>query len=221
MKKAASILLAAVLSISCSFGQFFSHPAAPLPTGTETHTPSLTFTPLPPTATFTPTPTLIVLRSPTPVQETEPAPQASITPLALITPNTLTPTLQMKGFLSVFASETEFFKSGQCKPSSVRITAQVADILGVAHVLLFARFKSTTSERTGKWTSIPMGTIGAGTYIHDLYSDEILEDAFFRTAWVEYQIVSTNQFGRELGRTAIFKEKIKMLECIPTPLPQP
>lgn len=219
MKKIYAVLLTIIFLISCSSGQFFAPAVTPSPTSTETRTPSPTSTPLPPTMTFTPTPTLIVLHSPTSLQEITPAPQESITPLALITPNTATPTLQMKGFLSVFASEEEFFKGGRCEPSSVRITAQVGDFLAVAHVLLFVRFKSLTSERASKWTSIPMYTIGAGTYIHDLYTDEMLEDGFFQNAWVEYQIVSTNQFGRELGRTAIFKEKIKMLTCVPTSTP--
>lgn len=219
MKKILIIALIAILLISCAFGQFFGPSAEAVPTSTETHTPPPTATPIPPTVTFTPTPTLIVLSSPTVLPEIETIIESSITPLALITPNTPTPTVQMKGFLSIFASQDEFFKGRQCEPASVKITAQVTDFLAVAHVLLFVRFKSLTSERASKWTNIPMHTIGAGTYVHDLYSDEMLEDGFFQNAWVEYQIVSTNQFGRELGRTAVFKEKIKMLECVPTPIP--
>ncbi|NOH03592.1 MAG: hypothetical protein HND47_17350 [Chloroflexi bacterium] len=125
----------------------------------------------------------------------------------------------MKGFLFVTFTPMEFYKGTKCEPSKVKITAQVQDRDNVKYVLLFARFKSMTSQRTGKWTNIPMETIGAGTYIHDLSSDEILEDAFFQTSWVEFQIVATSQSGRELGRTDIFKGKLKMLECVPTPTP--
>lgn len=123
----------------------------------------------------------------------------------------------MPGFVFVSASVSEIYKSGQCEPSKVKITAQVFDQNAVKYVLLFARFKSLTSQRASKWTNIPMETIGAGTYIHELSSDQMLEDAYFQTSWIEYQIVATTASGKQIGRTDIFKEKVKMLECIPTP----
>jgi hypothetical protein len=64
-----------------------------------------------------------------------------------------------------------------------------------------------------------MSSFGAGTYILDLSSDQMLEDAYFQTAWIEYQIVSTTKSGTEIGRTDIFKERLKMLECVPVPTP--
>ncbi|MCQ3937269.1 MAG: hypothetical protein DPW18_09505 [Chloroflexi bacterium] len=221
MKKIQFFLLLVLLSVSCSLGQFV--PAAPTATATLTNT--VTFTPLPtatpvtPTLTFTPSPTLIGFKTATPTPSITDTPLASDTPTPPVTPDTATPTVQMKGFLFVTVSLPEFYKGTKCEPSKVKITAQVLDRDNVKYVLLFARFKSLTSQRTGKWTNIPMETIGAGTYLHDLSSDEILEDAFFQSAWVEFQIVATSQSGRELGRTDIFKEKLKMLECVPTPTP--
>ena len=125
----------------------------------------------------------------------------------------------MEGFLFINISLTEIYKAGECEPQMVRITAQVQDIGNTAFVSLFVRFKSLTAERASKWTRIYMETIGAGTYLHDLTTAEMKEDAYFQTSWIEYQIVASTQAGKEIGRTDIFKEKIKMLACVPTITP--
>lgn len=219
MKKIFPLFLSAVLTIACG-GILAPVPTlTPAPTSTDTSTPLPSPTPVTPTLTFTPTPTLIGIKTPTTVLEPSATVVVSVTPLALLTPNTLTPTLQLDGFVFVNTSLNEFYKSGVCEPSTVRITAQAQDLERTAFVLLFVRFKSMTAERTGKWTIIYMETIGAGTYLHDLSTSEIREDAYFKTSWVEYQIVATTQSGKEIGRTDIFKEKLKMLECIPTATP--
>jgi hypothetical protein len=220
MKKISLTLILAVLISACSLEQIFLIPVptgTPAPTSTITYTPIPTATPVTPTLTFTMTPTLSGVNPPTATPQDTVTPVISVTPLALITPLTATPTVQMEGFLSVLVSPTEFYKGTNCVPSSVRFTAQVVDAADVKYVLLFVRFKSLRAERASKWTSISMQTIGAGTYVHDLYSDEMLEDAYFQTSWVEYQLVATTTSGKEVGRTDIFKEKITMLACVPTP----
>lgn len=219
MKKITPFLLSFFI-LACAFGPLVPVPTpTPVPTQTDTATPLPTPTPVTPTATFTLTPTLVGIKTISPTPEDTATPEITITPLALITPNTATATLQMDGFVFVTTSLTEFYKAKGCEPSVVRITAQVDTTMPVAYVLLFARFKSLKAERAAKWTSIPMETIGAGTYIHDLSSNEMREDAYFETSWIEYQIVSTTEAGRELGRTDIFKERLKMLACAPTATP--
>ena len=218
MKKITALLIFILFSLSCSVGQFLpaGATATPSSTSTITHTPLPTATPVTPTLTFTSTPTLIGLKTATFT------PSITATSLATDTPtpqDTITPTIQMDGFLFINISQTEIYKSSVCEPLTVRISAQVLDRDTIRYVLLFARFKSLTSERASKWTNISMQTIGAGTYFHDLSSDQMLEDAFFQTAWIEFQIVATNQSGKEIGRTDIFKERVKMLECIPTVTP--
>lgn len=163
------------------------------------------------------TPTLSGVNPPTDTPTDTATPVNTVTPLALLVLSTPTPTVQMDGFLSVLVSPTEFYKGTNCVPASVRFTVQVIDAVNVKYVLLFARFKSLRAERASKWTSIPMQTVGAGTFAHDLYSDEMLEDAYFQTSWVEYQLVATTASGKEVGRTDIFKEKITMLACVPVP----
>lgn len=223
MKKYTILLLTAFLFTGCTLGPFALVPTStPEPTLTNTSTPLPSLTPVLPTQTYTSTPTLIGLKTATPtpafVDSTE-TPVLTITPLAQITPNTPTAAISLDGFVSVTTSLTEFYKAGECEPSTVRITAQAADITNTAFVLLFVRFKSMAAERTGKWTIIYMDTIGAGTYLHDLSTSEIREDAYFTTSWVEYQIVATTQSGKEIGRTDIFKERLTMLACVPTATP--
>lgn len=224
MKKISLTLILAVLISACSLEQIFLIPlptGTPVPTSTITYTPVSTTTPVTPTLTFTMTPTLSGVNPPTVTPEDTVTPVISVTPLALITPLTATPTVQMEGFLSVLVSPTEFYKGTNCMPSSVRFTVQVIDAVNVEYVLLFARFKSLRAERASKWTTIPMQGVGTGTYVHDLRSDEMLEDAYFQTSWVEYQLVAATTTGKEVGRTGIFKEKVTMLACAPMPTQTP
>lgn len=222
MKKILIVLLGVFLSSSCSLGGLSlnsSETPTSLFTSTNTYTPIPTVTPVTPTLTFTPTPTLVGLKSPTPTLEISSTPILSVTPLDLITPNTPTPSVQMDGFLAVRTSVNEFYKGRLCDPSFVKFSAQIADRDRVAYVLLFVRFRGINTGTPSEWVSFSMDTIGAGTYIRDLYSDEIKNDAFYTTAWVDYQFVATTADATEIGRTAIFKERLKMVPCTATSTP--
>lgn len=223
MKKLSFALLALALSAACSFGPFVPVPTlTPEPTLTETPTLPPTSTPVPPTLTFTSTPTLIGLKTPTFTPEFSSTPEATITAFATVTltaSNTAPPPVKTEGFISIAISLTEIYKAKGCEPSVVRVTAQVVDSNAAAYVLLFVRFKSMTAERVGKWTKLDMIPLGAGTFIYDLSSDQIKDDAYFETSWIEYQIVSTSKAGSEIGRTDIFKDRLKMLACDPNATP--
>ena len=215
MKKITLLFLVSLFTFACSFGPLAPVPTdTPAPTQMDTATPLPTSTPVLPTSTFTSTPTLVGYKTTTPTQP--PSETASPSPTSIVLPtNTFMPPVKMDGFVSVTTSLTEIFKDKGCFPAVVRVTAQVTTTVNVAHVLLFVRFKSLKAERAAKWTSIEMQPIGAGTFIHDLASSQMLEDGYFETSWIEYQVVSATQSGREVGRTDIFKERLKMLECIP------
>lgn len=214
----------AFLTLACVFGPFVAAPTqTPAPTPTETPSPTLTYTPITPTLTFTLTPTLIGIKTPTLTPEITDTPEVTatlFTPTLATLPNTVVPPVPMEGFHLVTVSLPEIFKAKKgCEPSVVRITAQVSDALRVKYVLLFVRFKSLKAEREGKWTSLPMTLLNPGVYIFDLSTDQMRDDSYFENAWIEYQIVSTTQSGVEIGRTDIFKERLKMLQCVPTPTP--
>lgn len=221
MRKKIALSLLIIFSLACSVETFIPATATPTPapTQTDTATPLPTPTPVTPTLTFTLTPTLIS-NTATPTIETTPTVFFSPTVTeSFLTPYTLMPPVNMKGFVYVNISLSEIFKARGCDPSVVRITAQVVNPVEVSFVLLFTRFKSLKAERTGKWTTVQMIPLGAGTYMFDLSSLLMKDDAYFENAWIEYQAVSTNQAGTELGRTDIFKERLKMVQCIFTATP--
>lgn len=222
MKKVFVFLLITTLLSACSLNveslllrPTSTVPPTRIPSNTPTDIP--TSTPTVPTLTYTPTPTLLGLKSATPTPEETLTPTA-FTPFNMITPDTMTPSVVMEGFVAVFASGTEFYKKG-CEPGVVKITGQVAKPLEVNFVVLFVRFKSKLTGNTSEWTSIGMQSLGAGTYYHDLLPLEMKADDAFKNAWVEYQLVATNLDAREVGRTAIFSEKLTLLECTPTATP--
>ena len=220
MKKLIPLLLAVALS-ACSLGPLSLVPTStPEPTQTNTSTPQPSATPVTPTLTFTLPPTLVGIKTATstPAITDTPTLGPTNTPF-IVTPLFILPTVRMDGFVSVNISLNEIYKAKGCQPSTVRVTVQVASLEGLGYVLLFARFKSLRAERASKWTNIPMTPVGAGTFIYDLSSDQMLEDAYFEESWIEYQIVSTTESGKEIGRTDIFKERLKMLQCVPTPTP--
>lgn len=215
MKKIYTFLICAILSTSCSLTveQIFLIPAdtpipALTPTNTFTAVPSLT--PITPTLTFTLTPTLVGQRT------------ATFTPGSAPTPllSTSTPTIQMDGFISVLVSQREFYKGAICQPASVKFTVQVANPHEAKFVALFVRLKSRNTGAISDWTSITMQTSGAGTFVHEVFSDEMKGVALFRNPWVEYQFVAVDANAREVGRTEIVKENLSMLdECDTTPTP--
>lgn len=221
MKRYVPFLLFAIFVFACTVGPLVPVPTqTPEPTQTNSATPPPTATPVLPTLTFTLTPTLIGYKTPTFTPENTATPVNTNTPFTPVSPttiSTLAPPVYMGNFVMVTTSLPEIFKAKGCEPSVVRITAVVQNPGAVAYVLLFARFKSLKAERAGKWTKLDMLGIGAGTFIYDLSSDQMRDDAYFETSWIEYQVVSTNRAGSELGRTDIFKERLKMLQCIPQP----
>lgn len=224
MKNIYIFLILAILSSSCSFTaeQIFLIPMdtfTPAPTPTKTYTPVPTSTPLTPTLTFTMTPTLAGLKTATSTPENTPTVAETDTPLPTITLNTPTPTVQMVGFVSVKVSQNEFYKGIKCQPASVKFTVQVAEPNQAAYVELFVRFKSRNSGSISNWTNFTMQASGAGTFVHELFSDEMKGDALFRNPWVEYQLVAVTANAREIGRTEIIKENLSMLDCDPTPTP--
>jgi hypothetical protein len=224
MKKIYILLLCAVLLSSCSLLTVVNPTAAPTreATGSPTAPHAPTATPITPTLTFTATPPLVGqrTRTPTPTLDFTPT-QVTGTPLFLLTPDTPTPSVEMKGFVAVNISEKEFYKGAKCQPASVKFSAQVADPANTAFVVLFVRFKSKQTGTTSEWTSITMQSIGAGTYTYDLISEVMKAVDLFENAWVQYQFVATNSNSREIGRTDIFSEKLTLLECETTPTPAP
>lgn len=218
MKNIKIFIICTLFIQACAASGAGNVPPTPIPflASTSTEIPSATATV--PTPTYTSTPTLIALQKTDTSTSDVTVIQTQETPLLLLTPNTSTPAPQMKGFLAINVSAKEFYKGGECQPTSVKFSAQVTDVVNTSYVLLFIRYKSKKTGATGDWAnSIAMESIGAGTFIHDLVVTETKNVENFKNPWVEYQFVATNSKGREIGRTDTFSERLTLLECVPTP----
>jgi hypothetical protein len=218
MKRTYLSLVCIFLISACSMSveEIFLIPTKTLtPTLTSTITPTNipTFTATIVTPTFSLTPTLAGQRTPTLTLE----PTLTVKPSETPVPPTLTSTVAMQGFVTVFTSRADFFKAGICEPTSVKFTAQAANAAGTAFVVLFVRFKSRQTGATSEWTSITMQRLNPGTFVHDLVASEMKGVDSFPNAWVQYQLVATDSKTNEIGRTAIFDERLSVLNCVPTP----
>ena len=227
MKKISILLIFAVLLSACSITveQFLGAPptstAAPAFTNTPADTP--TITPTVPTPTFTVTPTMVGLKTKTATPDSA-STELLLTPLDAglllsATPILLVTQVPIPGFISISVSDEQFYKGKVCLPASVKFIAQAADPTTAAFVTLFVRFKSKQTDVKSEWTSIPMQTIGAGTFTHDLISSEMKAVDSFKNAWVQYQLVATDVNSEQIGRTEVFSERLTLWECVLTPTP--
>jgi hypothetical protein len=229
MKKISIFLICTILLSACSMtvNEFLGITPTPTvpPPPTQTNIPTDTpiFTPTVPTPTFTLTPTLVGQKTKTSTPEFTPT-ELILSPVPLTVLPSQTPVIfllqtPIPGFLKILVSDAEFYKRKECLPLSVKFTVQVDKPSNVAFVVLFVRFKSKVSGVTSKWTSIPMQSVGVGTYEYVLSASDMKAVDSFENAWVEYQIVSTDANIMQVGKTDIFSERLALLNCVPSPTP--
>ena len=192
---------------------------------TSTPTDAPTFTPTVPTPTFTSTPTLMGQIASTSTLPPTSTPlvftPVDVTPFPSSTPVELVTQVPIPGFVLISTSGDVFYKGRKCVPNSVKFTAQAADPVNTAFVLLFVRFKSKQTGTTSEWAdSIAMQSSGIpGIFVHDLVPTEMKATDLFENAWVQYQLVATDAHANQLGKTDIFSERLTLAECVATPMP--
>jgi hypothetical protein len=215
MKKIIFLTLTTVLILACGLPGTGPAPADETPTVTSTYTN----TPVPtkPTPTFTPTPTLIAAAT------SPPTPTLSLTELAAfqVTPTPLefktrtpTPSTLPSGFTTVLVSETQLYY-GNCEPSTVTIRAQVIDSQRVTQVTIFTRLLNISNGNMTDWDKgVIMEEIGNGVFKVDLNANWLhKKQEYYPDAWVVYQLVATDKYSRELGRSQVYSDKLKISPC--------
>lgn len=223
MKKAIFLSLLALSLLACSTADLVmllvtptvSPSLPPPPTETPTNTPTITMTQ--PTPTFTYTPTMIGLK---------PTATATVTgtPPATDTPET-TPTSEANiitfpestGFLSALVSEPVIYY-GKCSlPKEARIGVRVRDTGRVKFVAFFMRLRSKSSGNATGWDiGTVMQPVSDGLYTLTLDADDLHRPepySYYKDAWVEFQLVATNSYGREVARTAKVTEQLSLSPC--------
>jgi hypothetical protein len=224
MRRFYLVMVSAILIQACagtSFGDVLFPPTStPSPTATAT----VTFTPMDtPTATITPTitpsPTIVHIPTWDPNQ-----PTATFIPIApipiYIGNNTATPIVSPTpirpgpGFLSVQVSDNKIFW-GSCKPNRTKIIAQVENPEDVFSVIIFVRVKSAIKEDYTPWTTgNTMQKHGDGTFSYSLTANTTRGHNHFKNSWILFQLVSTDDMGKEVGRTMIYTNAIALSPCM-------
>jgi hypothetical protein len=185
------------------------------PTAAATFTPMDTLTPTI-TPTVTSSPTVVHIGTPDPNQPTAtfvPVPifigKETMTPLTLPTPFRPGP-----GFLSVEVTEKKIFW-GSCQPHKTRIIAGVENPEDVFSVVIFVQVKSASKEDYTPWTTgNTMHSHGNGTFSYDLDANTTRGHNHYKSSWILFQLVATDDIGEVIGRTKIYTNEIALSPCM-------
>lgn len=231
MKKTTSLLVLLILLSSCAplsdLSQLIRTPT-PVPIA-NTPTPTASITPVPTQnlfatststpVTFTPTPTALGadLFTATPTETEEPTqfPTPGLPPGAssgtYFTPvNT--------GFLAVLISNNQmYWNEGPCSPREIKFSAFVEDTINTENVLLFTRLreKKNTLEFTDWNAGAIMTRAENGSYNYTIHTWNLDQYFYFRDAWLEYQLVSTDKDLNVIARTPIYDRNLSLIMCRP------
>jgi len=224
MRRFYLVMVSAILIQACAGMPFRNVLFPPTDTPAPTATATVTFTPMDtPTATITPTitpsPTIVHLPTWDPNQPT--ATFLPITPIPIYigkdtaTPIvTSTPVRPGPGFLSVQVSDNKIFW-GSCKPNRTTISAEVETPKDVFTVVIFVRVKSAIKEDYTPWTTgNTMHKNGDGTFSYILTANTTRGHNHYKNSWILFQLVATDDLGREVGRTMIYTNSIALSPCM-------
>jgi len=229
MKKNVYIIVLSIFLSGCSaLSDIAGLIMTPTPVpATDTPGPLDTVTPIPSqnlfatsTATpltFTPTVTALGAELFTPTVTPTDFPTPGLPPNA-INGNYFTPV--NTGFLTVLISNNVmYWNEGPCSPRNIKVTAFVEDILNTDRVLLFTRLreKRNTLNVTDWNSGAIMIKADNGSFNYKIETWNLRRYYYYKDAWLEYQLVSQNEEGQIIGRTAIYDRSISLVRCMPIP----
>jgi hypothetical protein len=219
MRRLYIVMVLAILIQSCAglpLNGLFPSTDTPAPTATAT----VTFTPM---DTLTPTITPTVTSSPTvvhiPTQDPN-QPTATFVPVPIfIGKDTVTPYMSPTpvrpgpGFLSVEITEKKIFW-GICQPNKTRIITKVENPEDVFSVIIFVQVKSAFKEDYTPWTTgNAMHDHRNGTFSYNLAANTTRGHNHYKSSWILFQLVATDEIGEVIGRTKIYTNEIALSPC--------
>jgi len=229
MKKNVCIIVLSIFLTGCSaLSDIAGLIMTPTPVpATDTPGPLDTVTPIPSqnlfatsTATpltFTPTVTALGAELFTPTATATDFPTPGLPPNA-ISGNYFTPV--NTGFLTVLISNNiMYWNEGPCSPRFIKVTAFVENIADTHRVLLFTRLREKRNTlNVTEWNSGAfMIKDDNGSYNYKLETWNLRRYYYYKDAYIEYQLVSQNEAGEIIGRTAIYDKNISLVRCMPVP----
>jgi hypothetical protein len=209
------VLVLAILIQACADLRPPVNTPAPTPTAMATFTPMDTLTPTI-TPTITSSPTVVHIPTQDPNQ-----PTATFIPVPIfIGKDTITPVITSTpfrpgpGFLSVEVNEKKIFW-GSCQPNKARIIAKVENPEDVFSVIIFVRVKSAFKEDYTPWTTgNAMHDHGDGAFSYNLSANTTRGHNHYKSSWILFQLVATDDLGKEIGRTMIYTNAIALSPCM-------
>jgi hypothetical protein len=219
MRRLYLVMVLAILIQACAglpLNGLFPSTDTPAPTATAT----VTFTPM---DTLTPTITPTVTSSPTvvhiPTQDPN-QPTATFVPVPIfIGKDTVTPYMSPTpvrpgpGFLSVEITEKKIFW-GICQPNKTRIIAKIENPEDVFSVIIFVQVKSAFKEDYTPWTTgNAMHNHRNGTFSYNLAANTTRGHNHYKSSWILFQLVATDEIGEVIGRTRIYTNEIALSPC--------
>ena len=235
MKKIPLILLVISLLAGCAnmpdISQFLvTSTLAPV---VDTATPQPTVTMIPTTdyfailtstpITFTPTnPPLVFDSSVTPLPTDTPVPTLTLVPLPTFSEQFINDMSKITflnetfGFQTIlYDGATLFWDQGACMPRSIKLTAFVDDPARTDRVFLFMRLRDKQNTlNLGEWSAgAQMIKLDDGTFNYNIETHNLRRYFYYKTAWIEYQLVSVNDKLEILGRTQIYDHNLSLVKC--------
>ncbi|HJS17101.1 MAG TPA: hypothetical protein VJ785_00020 [Anaerolineales bacterium] len=231
MKKKSFILILSILLSGCASLSDIAQlirtptpiPVIDTPTATASITPAptqnlfATSTPTP--LTFTPTVTQIGAELFTPTGTATDEPILFITPGLPTSASGGTNVAQVNtGFLTILISNNiMYWNAGPCWPREIKFSAFVEDTVNTDKVLLFTRLreKKNTLEATDWNAGAIMTKADNGSYNYTLHTWNMDQYYYFRDAYLEYQLVSTDKDLNVIARTPVYDRNLSLVMCRP------
>lgn len=222
MRRLYLVMALAILIQACA-GLPFNGVRPPTNTPVSTAALPATFTPVDtPTSTITPTltasPTIVQIAT---VDPDQPTATATLVPVPIfigkftVTPFAWPTAVQPGfGFLSVEVTDKKIYW-GSCKPHTTRITAKVENPEDVFSVIIFVQVKSAFKEDYTPWTTgNAMNSHRDGTFSYTLNANTTRGHNHYKSSWILFQLVATDDKGEVIGRTKIYTNQISLSPCM-------
>ncbi|MEP7137071.1 MAG: hypothetical protein ABI904_19255 [Chloroflexota bacterium] len=227
MKKLIPFLLLGLILSSCAGG--FPDLTSLIATATP---PPPVDTPTPqPTVTLIPTIDLFTVPTSTPVTFTPTA--TSLIPVELLPSSTAIPLptfseqfindqstttffVQNVGFKGVLYSDAVlYWNEGPCVTRKIKITAFVEDPARTDRVFLFLRLRDKNNTlKVGEWSAgAQMIKVDDGSFNYNIETRNLRRYAYYKQAWIEYELVAVNENLEILGRTQLYDHNISLVKC--------
>lgn len=122
------------------------------------------------------------------------------------------------GFLTVLLSNNiMYWNSGPCSPREIKFSAFVEDTENTETVLLFTRLreKADTLLVTDWNAGAIMKKADNGSYNYTLHTWNMDQYYWFKNAYLEYQLVSTDKDLNVIARTPVYDRNLSLIMCRP------